>query len=81
MFSQLGFTSRSFIALPALPCSQQAVDEEEQRLMDMYPAPTASRFILTSGLLDGALTAENYRQRMHELLYIEEMAQYSSIAK
>ena len=59
-------------------------DDEEQLLLETYPVPTADKVASLSesqSLLEAAATRENYREWMHNLLYIEEIAQFSSIAK
>ncbi|XP_014678859.1 PREDICTED: probable helicase with zinc finger domain [Priapulus caudatus] len=55
--------------------------EQDQGILSFYPAPQASKFVVTQSVMEKALTKNNYTTRMHDLLYIEEMAQYSSIAR
>ncbi|XP_050041425.1 probable helicase with zinc finger domain [Dermacentor andersoni] len=52
-----------------------------QSLYDMYPAPDVDTFLLTQAVIGEELTRENYRARMHELLYVEEMARADIIAQ
>lgn len=58
------------------------IDEErEQELLQRYPCPRASTFQLTqSTVREKKLTKNNYRSRMHELLYVEEIARYDHVA-
>ena len=49
--------------------------------MKRYPAPFGSDFSISRVLLEPTLTADNYRARMHELLYVEEIAQYTNISR
>lgn len=59
----------------------QINDADEEELLARFPAPMATKFTASPTLLQPKLTPENYRTRMHHLLYIEEMAQFSSVAK
>lgn len=48
----------------------------------MYPCPQVDHFSLSHATIsEKKLTKNNYRARMHELLYIEEMARYELVAK
>lgn len=56
--------------------------QREKELMERYPCPRASTFVLTqSTITEKKLTKNNYRSRMHELLYVEEIARYEQIAR
>ncbi|CAG9763393.1 unnamed protein product [Ceutorhynchus assimilis] len=58
-----------------------AGEEWEKKLKSMYPCPQVDTFVLSrSTLSDKKFTKNNYRERMHELLFIEEMARYDLIA-
>lgn len=59
------------------------IDEErEKELLQKYPCPRASTFTLTqSTITEKRLTKNNYRSRMHELLYVEEIARYDQVAR
>ena len=59
----------------------QTLDASDQRLLEKYPPPMAAKFTLSEALLSAEVKKESYKQRMHDLLYIEEMAQFSSISK
>lgn len=65
------------------PSNASAADEErEKELLQRYPCPRASTFTLTqSTITDKRLTANNYRNRIHELLYVEEIARYDHVAR
>lgn len=55
---------------------------KEKEILDRYPCPRASTFVLTqSTIAEKKLTKNNYRSRMHELLYVEEIARYEQIAR
>ena len=41
----------------------------------------AAKFTISEAMLSSEPNKDSYKQRMHDLLYIEEMAQFSSIAK
>jgi len=49
--------------------------------MKRYPAPLGSPFRISPVLLESTFTADNYRARMHDLLYVEEIAQYANISR
>lgn len=56
--------------------------ERERELLVRYPLPKASTFVLTqSTITEKRLTRNNYRNRIHELLYVEEIARYEQIAR
>lgn len=46
-----------------------------------YPTPQPSTFKASKSVIEPHLTKKNFRSRMHELLYIEEMAQFEQIAQ
>lgn len=52
---------------------------EDEVLVQGYPAPQPSKFRVTQNVLEPQLTKQNYRGRLHELLYIEEMAQFEQV--
>lgn len=59
-----------------------ADEEREKELMQRYPCPRASTFTLTqSTITEKKLTSNNYRSRIHELLYVEEIARYDQVAR
>lgn len=52
-------------------------EEWEKRLRSMYPCPQADTFLLSHATLtERKFTKNNYRERMHELLFVEEMERY-----
>uniref|UniRef100_A0A8D8U4A8 Probable helicase with zinc finger domain n=1 Tax=Cacopsylla melanoneura TaxID=428564 RepID=A0A8D8U4A8_9HEMI len=59
------------------------VDSEQgSKICAMYPAPRAHTFSLTQSTIEERrLTRYNYKPRMHELLYVEEMARYEQVAR
>ncbi|KAJ8919966.1 hypothetical protein NQ315_006495 [Exocentrus adspersus] len=59
------------------------VDEKWARILySMYPYPHSDTFQLSYSTMSGKkFTRDNYRERMHELLYIEEMARYDLVAQ
>lgn len=55
---------------------------KEKELLERFPCPRASTFVLTqTTITEKKLTKNNYRSRMHELLYVEEIARYEQIAR
>ncbi|SPP76042.1 probable helicase with zinc finger domain isoform X1 [Drosophila guanche] len=56
--------------------------DHERELLERYPCPLAATFTLTqSTIVEKRLTQNNYRSRIHELLYVEEIARYEQIAR
>jgi hypothetical protein len=49
--------------------------------MSKYPIPSAIQIGQSTSLQSSNTNTDNYKQRMHDLLAIEEMAQFSSVAK
>lgn len=58
------------------------VDSElGSKICAMYPPPRAHTFSLTQSTIEERrLTRYNYKPRMHELLYVEEMARYEQVS-
>jgi len=52
---------------------------DEEALLENYPIPQPNKFTLTNACVDKTLTAANYRERFHQLLYMEELDQYKEI--
>ena len=52
------------------------VHADEDNLLSQYPSPQPSTFQMSDGVTQSALTRENYKERLHQLLFIEEMSQY-----
>lgn len=69
--------------VPHLTTPAYLADEvREKDLLDRYPCPKASTFTLTQPTItEKRLTKNNYRSRIHELLYVEEIARYEQVAK
>ncbi|XP_037940519.1 probable helicase with zinc finger domain [Teleopsis dalmanni] len=56
--------------------------KHEKEMLERYPCPRAETFTLTqSTIVEKRLTQNNYRSRIHELLYVEEIARYEQIAR
>lgn len=63
------------------PATAAQDSEKEKQLLECYPTPRAETFQLTqSTVTEKKLTKNNYRDRMHELLYVEEMARYEQVS-
>ncbi|XP_049819746.1 probable helicase with zinc finger domain isoform X3 [Aethina tumida] len=66
-------------------CSQlvggSAHEEWEEGLKSLYPCPQSETFYLSNSTVNDKFTKNNYRERMHQLLYVEEMARYELIAQ
>lgn len=69
--------------VPHLTTPAYLADElREKELLERYPCPKASTFTLTQPTItEKRLTKNNYRSRIHELLYVEEIARYEQVAK
>ena len=52
------------------------VNRYEDELLSKYPPPQPSKFSISPVVTQSNLTRENYKERMHQLLSIEEMSQY-----
>ena len=61
--------------------SVQTSPEEDKFLYQKYPVPQPNTFRPSKNVIEPNLTKYNYNQRMHELLYIEEMAQFEQISQ
>ncbi|MCJ8739264.1 hypothetical protein PDJAM_G00045310 [Pangasius djambal] len=55
--------------------------ELERSLLSRYQIPLSADQLFTQSVLDKTLTRENYQSRLHDLLYIEEIAQYKEVSK
>ncbi|KAM9456834.1 putative helicase with zinc finger domain isoform 2-T2 [Clarias gariepinus] len=55
--------------------------ELERSLLSRYQIPQSEDQLFTQSVLDKTLTRENYQSRLHDLLYIEELAQYKEVSK
>jgi len=62
------------------PVPLQVVPPEDQFLYQNYPMPQPASFRPSRAVIEHSLTKLNYKQRMHDLLYIEEMAQFEQIS-
>uniref|UniRef100_A0A8C3B4M1 Uncharacterized protein n=1 Tax=Cyclopterus lumpus TaxID=8103 RepID=A0A8C3B4M1_CYCLU len=50
-------------------------------LLSRYQIPLSADQLFTQSVLDKTLTKDNYMARLHDLLYIEEIAQYKEVSK
>ena len=55
--------------------------DEDKYLYQRYPMPQPNSFKPTKNVIEPSLTKQNYKSRMHELLYIEEMAQFEQVSQ
>lgn len=62
------------------PVEKTADDLFNDKLLDMYPPPTNKNVTLNQTSLEKHPTKNNYRNRMHDLLHYEEMAQFDLIS-
>ncbi|KFM82919.1 putative helicase with zinc finger, partial [Stegodyphus mimosarum] len=58
-----------------------SLGDQEECLLSCYPAPNGAKFTVTQSVLEPVLTKNNYTARQHELLCIEEMAQYELLSR
>lgn len=59
----------------------QSYSEQDLRLFNAYPIPNPATFVITQAVASPLPNESMYKSRFHELLYIEEMAQYNLIAR
>ncbi|XP_053563874.1 probable helicase with zinc finger domain [Bombina bombina] len=55
--------------------------ELERSLLNRYQIPLSADQLFTQSVLDKSLTKSNYQSRLHDLLYIEEIAQFKEVSK
>ncbi|GAB1296993.1 Probable helicase with zinc finger domain [Apodemus speciosus] len=53
----------------------------EKSLLIRYQIPLSADQLFTQSVLDKSLTKTNYQSRLHDLLYIEEIAQYKEVSR
>ncbi|XP_044529899.1 probable helicase with zinc finger domain isoform X2 [Gracilinanus agilis] len=53
----------------------------EKSLLIRFQIPLSADQLFTQSVLDKSLTKTNYQSRLHDLLYIEEIAQYKEVSK
>ena len=56
-------------------------NEKDNDILSKYPPPTPNNFSLSEATDDKTVTADNYRRRFHDLLYIEEIAQFNLMGR
>jgi hypothetical protein len=61
--------------------SDELDKQKERELMDKYPLPKAENFVLSQNIIRDKINEKNYREWMHTMLYVEEMARFDLIAK
>ncbi|KAM4585119.1 putative helicase with zinc finger domain isoform 1-T2 [Odontesthes bonariensis] len=59
----------------------ESMGELERSLLARYQIPLSADQLFTQSVLDKTLTKDNYQARLHDLLYIEEIAQYKEVSK
>ncbi|XP_053631191.1 probable helicase with zinc finger domain isoform X3 [Cherax quadricarinatus] len=55
--------------------------EHDKSILAAYPAPTNENFVLTQTSMEKFPTKSNYQSRLHDLLNIEELAQFDLVAR
>lgn len=55
--------------------------EEDEELRSKYRPPRSKEELIPQSVLDKYLTKNNYKTRMHELLFIEEVTQFNEMSK
>lgn len=58
-----------------------AYNEQDNEVLTLYPPPTNMNFVLTQATLEKTVTKANYRSRFHDLLYMEEIAQFDLMGR
>lgn len=59
----------------------ETLAELERSVLSRYQIPLSADQLFTQSVLDKTLTKDNYQARLHDLLYIEEIAQYKEVSK
>lgn len=59
----------------------ETMADMERSLLSRYQIPLSADQLFTQSVLDKTLTKDNYQARLHDLLYIEEIAQYKEVSK
>lgn len=59
----------------------QTASQEDKGLLSFYVPPHSTEELIKRSVLDKTITKNNYRDRMHDLLYIEETARFRDISK
>lgn len=62
-------------------CPNETMGDLERSLLSRYQIPLSADQLFTQSVLDKTLTKDNYQARLHDLLYIEEIAQYKEVSK
>uniref|UniRef100_A0A8C6NM02 Probable helicase with zinc finger domain n=1 Tax=Nothobranchius furzeri TaxID=105023 RepID=A0A8C6NM02_NOTFU len=62
-------------------CPNETMADLERSLLSRYQIPLSADQLFTQSVLDKTLTKDNYQARLHDLLYIEEIAQYKEVSK
>ncbi|KAK7082158.1 hypothetical protein SK128_003180 [Halocaridina rubra] len=53
----------------------------DRNLLNSYPAPTNENFVFTQTSMEKVPTRSNYKSRVHDLLHIEELAQFDLMSR
>ena len=56
-----------------------SANPDEEELLTAYPAPQPSKFDMTEAVMETHLSPLNYSERLHQLLFIEEMSQRAAL--
>ena len=57
------------------------LSDHDRSLIGNYPAPTNQNFVLTQTTMEKIPTRNNYKTRLHDLLHIEELAQFDLMSR
>ncbi|XP_042232621.1 probable helicase with zinc finger domain isoform X2 [Homarus americanus] len=66
--------------IPFYPKPHELSDHDKS-ILAAYPAPTNENFVLTQTSMEKFPTKSNYQSRLHDLLNIEELAQFDLVAR
>jgi hypothetical protein len=72
--SVIPFMSDAYKCLPLIHQPRHAPSDSDKNLMMAYPVPQPNEFLFTAAVTDRLISASNYIERMHQLLFIEELA-------
>lgn len=57
------------------------LSSHDKSILSSYPAPTNQNFVLTQTTMEKIPTRNNYKTRLHDLLHIEELAQFDLMSR
>ncbi|XP_059471957.1 probable helicase with zinc finger domain isoform X2 [Neocloeon triangulifer] len=78
--SVIPFFSDAYKCLPLTQQPRYMPSDSDKKLLATYPVPQANEFPFTDAVMERAITMTNYIERLHQLLFIEELARYDLVS-